>query len=134
MSTVQKITEFKKTINNLGNSNLEQLKEDNYSIKSRKLTIFGPKTEKWGKMFIKSNRILLVIDMPSNYFTEEQIAKKLEMKKVAVHSKETGFRISPQKDRDQLIINLFECDYSTFSLNSNTIASLIYEISKLVCR
>ena len=130
----QKIKEFTDSINSIGNSYLDRLKEDNFSIKSKNLTTFGPKTYKWGKMFIHSTKIELVIDMPLNVYTEESIANQLELNHVKPNSKITGFRIHKQKDREQLIINIYETDFSKISLANHKFKSFLFDNSKLVCR
>jgi hypothetical protein len=131
---MKKLAEFQRTINGLGNSYLEKLKDDNYSIKSKNLTIFGPKTDKWGKVFLKPTRLELVIDMPSSQYTEESISDRLGLEEVRVNSKQTGFRIKQQKDRDQLLINIYKSDYPKISLEDNEVVEFLRENSRLVCR
>ncbi|MFD0824442.1 hypothetical protein ACT8ZR_02080 [Neobacillus sp. M.A.Huq-85] len=84
---MEKFIEFEGAINHLGNSYLEKLKDDNYSIKSKNLTIFGPKTDKWGKVFLKSNRIEIVIDLPRSRYTAESISARLGLEKVLANGK-----------------------------------------------
>lgn len=131
---MEKLIEFKSAINHLGNSYLEKLKEDNYSIKSKNLTIFGPKTYKWGKVFLKSNRIGIVIDLPRLQYTVESISSRIGLEKVLANGKKTGIRINQQKDRDQLFINIFKSDYTNISLEDDGIVEFLRENSKLVCR
>ncbi|MEH7388641.1 hypothetical protein V7147_25080 [Bacillus sp. JJ1521] len=130
---VEKIIELKEVIYKTGNSNLAQLKNDNFSILSKNLTIFGPKTNKWGKVFIKNSRIEIVIDLPSFHFSTEDIAEALKINLVERNTKKSGFRINQQKDRDQLIIYIYQSDFSKISLTNEHFTSFISSNSKLVC-
>jgi hypothetical protein len=87
----EKIKEIKEVIYKNGNSNLVQLKNDNFSILSKNHTIFGPKTNKWGKVFIKNSRIEIVIDLPSSHFSTEDIAETLKINPVEKNTKKSGF-------------------------------------------
>lgn len=131
---MEKLYEFKGAIKQLGNSYLEKFKDDNYSIKSKNLTIFGPKTEKWGKVFLKPNRIEIVIDLPRSHYTVESISARLGLEKVLANSKKTGIRINQQKDRDQLFINIYKRDYNSISFEESEVAEFLRENSNLVCQ
>jgi hypothetical protein len=131
---LEKLIEFKSAIDQLGNSYLEKFKDDNYSIKSKNLTIFGPKTDKWGKVFLKPNRIEIVIDLPRSQYTVESISARLGLEKVLANGKKTGIRINQQKDRDQLFINIYKRDNEHVSFEDSGAVEFLRENSKLVCR
>ncbi|OZM56331.1 hypothetical protein CIB95_13025 [Lottiidibacillus patelloidae] len=131
---MEKLDEFKSTINCLGNSYLDKLKDDNYSIKSKNFTIFGTKTNKWGKVFLKSTRFEIVIDLPRATYTEDYIADRMGLEKVLVNDKKTGIRIKQQEDRDQLFINIYKKDYQYISLKDDRVVEFLRENSKLVSR